>query len=66
MDRLIPLEKACALLGAHPNTVRAWEAQGRIRITYTQVTSFSGRLCGLRSHSMARALVAAVRAAVDA
>ena len=36
MDRLIPLEKACILLGAHPNTVRAWEAQGRIRIAYTQ------------------------------
>ena len=36
MDRLIPLEKACVLLGAHPNTVRAWEAQGRIRIAYTQ------------------------------
>jgi putative resolvase len=35
MDRMIPLEKACVLLGAHPNTVRAWEAKGRIRIVYT-------------------------------
>ena len=35
MDRLIPFEKACTLLGAHPNSVRAWEEKGRIRVVYT-------------------------------
>ena len=35
MERLIPLEKACLLLGAHPNSVRAWEGKGRIRVVYT-------------------------------
>ena len=35
MERLIPLEKACALLGAHPNTVRSWEEKGRIKIVYS-------------------------------
>ena len=35
MERLIPLEKACVLLGAHPNSVRAWEEKGRIRVVYT-------------------------------
>jgi excisionase family DNA binding protein len=70
MDRMIPLEKACVLLGAHPNTVRAWEAKGRIRIVYTCggkrriPESFSGRLYGLCSHAKARALVAAVKEAV--
>ena len=35
MERLVPLEKACVLLGAHPNSVRSWEEQGRIRVVYT-------------------------------
>ena len=35
MERLIPLEKACVLLGAHPNSVRSWEEQGRIRVVHT-------------------------------
>jgi predicted site-specific integrase-resolvase len=35
MDRLIPFEKACTLLGAHPNSVRSWEERGQVRVVYT-------------------------------
>lgn len=35
MDRLIRMEEAARLLGIHPQTLRAWDVQGTIRVVRT-------------------------------
>lgn len=35
MDQLYGIERAAALLGVHPDTVRRWEQQGKIRVLRT-------------------------------
>ncbi|MHA1583273.1 MAG: IS607 family transposase [Candidatus Baldrarchaeia archaeon] len=35
MERLLTLKEACKLLGIHPNTLRKWDKQGKIRVVRT-------------------------------
>jgi len=35
MDRLHRMEEAAGLLGIHPQTLRAWDVQGKIRVVRT-------------------------------
>jgi len=35
MERLLTLKEACRLLGVHPNTLRKWDKQGKIRVVRT-------------------------------
>lgn len=35
MDQLYGIERAAALLGVHPDTIRRWEQQGKIRVVRT-------------------------------
>ncbi len=35
MDQLYGIERAAALLGVHPDTIRRWERQGKIRVLRT-------------------------------
>lgn len=34
-DRLLTLSEACKMLGVHPNTLRKWDGQGKIRVVRT-------------------------------
>jgi len=35
MDRLFTLKEACRILGIHPNTLRKWDRNGKIRVVRT-------------------------------
>ncbi|MEM2713236.1 MAG: helix-turn-helix domain-containing protein, partial [Candidatus Jordarchaeales archaeon] len=35
IERLLTLSEACERLGIHPNTLRKWDRQGKIRVVRT-------------------------------
>ncbi|MEM2574084.1 MAG: MerR family DNA-binding transcriptional regulator, partial [Candidatus Jordarchaeales archaeon] len=35
MERLLTLSEACERSGIHPNTLRKWDRQGKIRVART-------------------------------
>ncbi|MEM2779146.1 MAG: helix-turn-helix domain-containing protein, partial [Candidatus Jordarchaeales archaeon] len=35
IERLLTLSEACERLGIHPNTLRKWDKQGKIRVART-------------------------------
>ncbi len=39
-ERLLTLNEACKRLGIHPNTLRKWDRQGKIRVIRTVVTEW--------------------------
>ncbi|RSN68933.1 MerR family DNA-binding transcriptional regulator, partial [Candidatus Korarchaeum cryptofilum] len=34
-EKLLTLQEACRRLGIHPNTLRKWDKQGKIRVVRT-------------------------------